>query len=307
MTRDVNAESYQWTITDGTTSRTIRSDDEEFEITGLIQGTSYTITVVASNSFGDSPASAPLMALTLPATPTIPVRVSATTESIQVRVFPVSTATSYTFEIVGPNAPAPAVSADAEHTFTGLDAGTSYAITCRATNATGSSPPSTAGVIPTIPPRPNRPVVVSSTSTSITLRVDPVMGAVDYEWLVGGIRSIGPATHTVTGVNTALTHNISVRARNSSGFSQASPEISDVRLPPGQAAKPIVVSSTATTLLCNVPVHTPGAASYEWNITNATGLDETRASTSTSHNFFGLVRGNRLHHPRQGREQHGAR
>ena len=289
------AESYTATITAGTTTITRAITSPIVEFTGLTPGTIYAITVVAINSFGSSAPSAPARFITLPSTPSAPIRVSATTESIQVRVAPVPSATSYTFSISGTNAPADAVSADPEHTFTGLDAGTEYTITCRAGNdmslGGGLSPPSTPSLFPTIPPRPNLPVVVSTTANAITLRVDPVMGADDYEWAIGAIRSFGPATHTISGINPAQAHNISVRARNSSGLSQASPQILDVRLPPGQAARPIVVSSTATTLLCNVPVHTPGAASYEWNITSAAGLDEDRASTSTSHNFFGLERG----------------
>jgi hypothetical protein len=113
-------------------------------VTGLINGTSYTFTVVATNALGNSLASAASNGVTPATVPDAPTSITAVAGNTQVTVSftaPVSnggsaitnyTVTSNTGGITGTGSSSPI-------TLTGLTNGTSYTFTVVATNSVGNS------------------------------------------------------------------------------------------------------------------------------------------------------------------------
>jgi hypothetical protein len=218
-------------------------------VTGLTNGTAYTLTVTATNAVGTSVASGPSNAvtpsnLTVPGAPTA---VSATAGNASATVSwtaPAngnSTITSYTVTpYIGSTAqptttvtgnPAPTTA-----TVTGLTNGTPYTFTVTATNAIGSGPPSAASnvVTPIAPTPPAAPTGVTATagngSVSLTWTAPANGGGTITSYTVTPSSgtpvtvtgSPAPANATVTGLVNGTTYTFTVTATNSAGTSAAS-------------------------------------------------------------------------------------
>lgn len=136
-------------------------------VTGLTDGTAYTLTVAAINAVGTGPASVPSAAVTPAAPPGAPTGLSGTSGNGQVSLTWTAPAgdggSPVTGYVVTPSiggvtqTPITLASTATTDTVTGLTNGTTYTFTVAATNAAGTGPDSTAsaGVTPaTVPGAP---------------------------------------------------------------------------------------------------------------------------------------------------------
>jgi titin len=158
-----------------------------YTVAGLVNGTTYTFTVLAINGSGAGPESAPSNAVT-PAPPTVPSAPSGVTGVARDRAVALTwtppfqdggaTITSYRITpYIGSNAQTPVNtgSSSTGFTVTGLTNGTAYTFRVAATNSVGTGPDSapSAPVTPAVPPA--NPIVLENQNpgtTSWRLTVD---------------------------------------------------------------------------------------------------------------------------------------
>lgn len=148
-----NSVSLSWTASAGATSYKVYNGDTLADtvtgttatVTGLAPSTAYTFTVIASNSAGDSPPSAPVTAttdeppVTKPNAPTGLQVTGTTTNTVSLSWTASPTAASY--DVYNGSAIAVSVTGTSA-TVTGLAPNTSYTFTVVAKNSAGDSPPS---------------------------------------------------------------------------------------------------------------------------------------------------------------------
>jgi len=205
-------------------------------ITGLTNGTAYTVTVRATNSVGNSIESDPSNSVTPATVPDPPTGVSAAAGNGQAVVSftaPAnngSTITSYTVTSSGGQT---ATGGASPITVLGLNNGTAYTFTVIATNGIGDSAASTASsaVTPASGSKPGAPTAVSAvpgtTSTSATVSftapVNPGTPAYTQFTVTsapGGLSTTTSASPAiVTGLTAGITYSFSVVATNTVGNS----------------------------------------------------------------------------------------
>ncbi|MBV9822383.1 MAG: fibronectin type III domain-containing protein [Actinobacteria bacterium] len=211
-------------------------------VTGLSDGTSYTFTVHATNSEGDSAESAASAAVTPAALPGAPTGVSATPGNGQASVSftaPASdggaTITGYT--VTASPGGATATCSSSPCVVTGLTGGTSYTFTVHATNDIGDSPESaaSAAVTPVGPPAKPASVqltpgdgqigisfpVPASNGSAITGYEVTTDGGLSWTTLNSTVAN-GTVTGTVTGLSNGTAYSVQVRAVNVNGEGAAS-------------------------------------------------------------------------------------
>lgn len=189
------------------------------EVTGLVNGTAYTFTVVAVNSLGTSSASAASNSVTPAGLPAAPTNVVATIGDASASVaFTAGSSngspiTNYT--VTASPGGATASGESSPITVTGLTNGTAYTFTVVATSAIGSSVASSAsaGVTP-LPPAPGVitkfAVKPASSSTVVSWEAPTTGGPVD-SYIIQRRSTFGaPSTWTdvVTLPATTLTHTV---------------------------------------------------------------------------------------------------
>ncbi len=213
------------------------ADTTEHTVTGLTNGTEYTLAVRAVNLTGDGAASS--VDATPIAIPSAPANLRATPGNGQVELrwddpndssiteyqYSTNGGTNFT-DITGSNADT------TEHTVTDLTNGTEYTLAVRAVNGQGSGPASTVIARPIAPPA--APVISS---------VGPGYRQVELEWddpndstitgyqvstdgggkfaEIGG-SGAGTTTHTVTDLKNGTEYTLAVRAMNDAGEGDAS-------------------------------------------------------------------------------------
>ena len=209
---------------------------------GLVNGTSYSATVVAVNSAGRSAASAARTVTPVASRPSAPRAVSAMAFGLHARVtwLPVTGLSSPVTSYTATSAPGGLTCTSTTTTcvFSELDAGTSYTFTVTATNVVGTSPDSAPSAPITILDRPDSPtnVTLAPSPDSIGVSWDAPISdggsAIDgynaTAYLASGgapvahCRIAGATACEITGLSTSTSYVVRVMAHNTMGYSIAS-------------------------------------------------------------------------------------
>ncbi len=234
--------------TDGTNYTTLNPADatSPITITGLTNGTTYSIRLKAINSAGQSPASsavsvAPTASVSAPDAPT---GLSATPGDREVTISFTAgngngaTITNYAYSLDGSSFsnlnPADAMS---PITITGLTNGTTYSIRLKAINSAGQSPASSA-ISVTLPNVPDAPTGLSASAGNNRVTISFTEGnsngaaITNYAYSLNGssYTNLSPADATspitITGLTNGTTYSIRLKAINFAGQSPASSAIS---------------------------------------------------------------------------------
>ncbi|NBV26591.1 MAG: hypothetical protein EBR99_04695, partial [Actinobacteria bacterium] len=226
-------------------------------VRGLVNGTSYSATVVAVNSAGRSAASAARTVTPVASSPNAPRAVSAITFGLHARVtwLPVTGLSSPVTSYTATSTPGALTCTSATPTcvISELEAGTSYTFTVTATNAVGTSPDSTPSAAITILDRPDSPtnITLAPSPDSIGVSWDAPASdggsAIDSYKATAYLASSGaPVAHCrisgataceIAGLSTATSYVVRVMAHNTVGYSIASSTAGPVLTgynPPGQ-------------------------------------------------------------------------
>ena len=272
-------------------------------VSGLTDGISYTFTLVATNSAGNSPASAasnPVTPVGAPGAPTSIVAsyTAGTTESSVAFTAPTNNGgaaiTGYT--VTSNPGGLTATGASSPLVVTGLSMNQAYTFTVVANNGSASVASAASNSITTVPVVPTAPLnlVASSTasgSASIAFDVPTSNGgAAITNYVVtsnpaGGTGSGSASPIAVSGLTNGISYTFTLVATNSAGNSPAS-AASNAVTPVGAPSAPtsIVASYTAGTTESSVaftaPTNNGGAAITGYTVTsNPGGLTATGASS----------------------------
>jgi hypothetical protein len=225
---------------------TVTTTGAQTTVTGLVNGTSYTFTVTATNAAGDSLASLPSPAITPSTVPGVPTGVTAVagnTEAMVSWTAPTdgggSVITGYTVSSE-PGGATVTTTGDTTATVAGLSNGTSYTFRVRATNVDGDSAASLASepVTPTapmtVPEAPVGVVAVAGTADAVvTWEAPPSDGGspitgysvtaapegVAPEGVTATVTMPGDRVATVTGLVAGTSYTFTVTATNVMGES----------------------------------------------------------------------------------------
>ena len=301
----------------GGTDSNAGSTSTSHVMTGLVNGTTYTFTVVAANSAGTGPASGPSNAV-IPATvPGAPVGASAAAGNGQATVTfnaPASNGGSAITGYTVVSNPAGGVDTNAgttatTHVVTGLANGTAYTFTVVATNGVGAGPASPASNSVTPANVPGAPTGASATAgnAQATVTFNPpasiggsaITGYTVVSNPAGGVDTNAGSTstsHVITGLTNGVSYTFTVRATNSVGTGPVSAPSNSV-IPatvPGAPANAVAAAgNTQATVTFTPPASNGGSAITGYTVISnpAGGTDSNAGSTSTSHVITGLTNG----------------
>jgi hypothetical protein len=214
-------------------------------VTGLTNGNTYTCTVIATNTDGDSTPSSPSLAVVPSTVPDAPAQPTVTAGNGQIQVTFTAPAangnpiTGYTVNCISSNGGAPGNQSDPAPpiTVTGLTNGHTYTCAVTATNLSGTGPASiaSAAVVPsTVPSRPAAPTIsAGNTLVHVAYRAPASNGGsrvTQYRLRCvstnGGVaRTVTPTANpwTVTGLTNGATYSCEAAAVNARGASAYSP------------------------------------------------------------------------------------
>jgi hypothetical protein len=304
--------SYTVTASPAGASTTVAGSQTTATVTALTNGTSYTFTVVATNAIGASAPSTASNAVTpsISAAPDAPTGVVAAAGAGLASVSwtaPSDNGNAITAYTVTASPGGASTSTDGTHTsatVAGLTDGTSYTFTVTATNAVGTSAPSTASnaVVPL--DVPGAPMNVSATAGAASAAVSwaaPVSNGsaiVDYTVTAspGGIAVTVPYTQTaasVTGLTDGASYTFTVVARNAVGTSVPSLP-SNAVVPAGVPGAPTSVVAVAGAGSASVTWSAPannGNPITSYTVTAAPGGAATTVFAQTSATVTGLLGG----------------
>jgi hypothetical protein len=235
-----------YTVTSSPGNITVSGASSPITVTGLTNGTSYTFTVIATNSVGDSVASSSSSAVTpftIPAAPTSLLLSSSTSSSVTITFtagnnggstitnYKYSTNNGTTYTVFSP------ADTSSPVTISGLSSSTTYQIKLRAINAAGDGAESTALTVTTASAisAPNPPTALSGVGGDNAIYVLFTAGSnggspiTNYEYSIDGGESFTPFSPeqttspvTITGVTNGISYDIQLKAVNSIGSSEAS-------------------------------------------------------------------------------------
>jgi sugar lactone lactonase YvrE len=236
---DGGAPITEYTVTSSSGEFTAQIDGETLStiVSGLTNGISYTFTVVATNSVGNSPAST-ASAATIPYTvPDVPTIVSVTATNTAATLTWSAPASNggnaiTTYTLSSSPASTTITTASTTATVTGLTNGITYTFTVRANNARGASAGANFAAVTPAPIAPSAPRSVTTTIVGSTATVSwlaPVSngGATITGYTVTSYPSIGSPvtvngttlTANVTGLAEGTEYTFAVFATNSVGNS----------------------------------------------------------------------------------------
>ena len=293
-------------------------------VTGLTNGTSYTFTVVAINSVGDSSASLASTAVTPRTTPSSPTSISAVPGDREASVswtLPTSNggAAIISYRVTSsPGGLTATVSGatTATATVTGLTNGTSYTFTVVATNSAGNSSASLASTAVTLinltvpseptgvtavrnPPNSHQASVSwtapvsdgGSPITSYSVNGRPVESS-NPIFQVSTTVSAGTTTTTLTGMHTGFTYGFTVEAINSVGSSSAA-LATNLTVPSSPTGVSAVAGNAQAVVSWTLPTSNGGAAITSYRVTSSpSGFTATvLGATTATATVTGLTNG----------------
>ncbi len=286
-------------------------------IADLKNGTAYTFSVLAENAAGTGPASAPSNSVTPFDVPEVPVNVTATAGNTQATVSfsaPLSdggsdiTGYTVTSDPSG-GSDVNAGSTATAHTITGLENGTVYTFSVKATNATGTGPasPPSNSVAPFL--IPGAPVKVKAIAGNARAKVSFSAPDSDGGSAITGytVTSNPPdgtdvnagsteMTHAITGLKNGTVYTFSVLASKAEGTGPASAPSNSVA-PSDVPGAPVDVIATAGNFQATVSFSAPdpddGITITGYTVTSnpSGGTDINAGSTATTHTITGLKNG----------------
>jgi titin len=308
---------YQYSLDGGTTWVSGGVTSSPLTISGLTNGTTYSILLRAVSAAGDGVASAPGSGTpsALPGAPTITsITPGGDGTSLGVAFVPGYTGgspiISYQFATsvgAGTNnfgSWTTATGTTSPLTITGLSNGTTYSVELRAMNNDGSGPPSVyvVGVTLTVPDAPTITALSPGDST-IQVSYSPYSSAndggsalseVDYS-LDGGTTWINAGTladpFTISSLTNGTPYNVMLRADNGVGDSVASSSSSSTpRTLPGAPTQVIATGgATSAQVTWNVPTSTGGAPILSYTASAYTGSTGGSAVSSCSSTSLGCT------------------
>jgi large repetitive protein len=278
-------------------------------VTALTNGTAYTFKVKATNGVGDSvlsPASAPTTPAGVPFAPSLPSAVRGDEQATVTFSAPGNNGaalTSYTVT-ASPGGAATTVTAPASSAVVpGLTNGTAYTFTVVATNAVGSSSPSTASTAVTpagVPGTMNAPTGMRGDTQAVISFVAPsdngdAISAYRVIASPGGAFAnvvSGATSATVTGLTNGTDYTFQVRATNGVGNSILSPA-SAVVTPSGvpfTMVAPTVTAASESATISFVAPGNNGAVITQYTVAASPG-GRTVTGTASSLTMTGLTNG----------------
>lgn len=277
-------------------------------ISGLTNGTSYTFTVVATNSEGDSAPSVASGAVVPSTVPDAPTSVSATGGNAQASVSftaPASNGGAAITEYTATSSPGgfTATGSSSPLVVSGLTNGTAYTFTVVATNIKGNSVASSASSSITPSTVPSAPTSVSASAgnaqATITFTASSSNGGATITGYTatsspGGLTATGSGSPlTITGLTNGTSYTFTVVATNSNGNSAASTASSAVvpsTVPGAPTSVSAVAGNTQATVSFTAPVSNGGSAITGYTATsNPGGFTATGASSPLT--ITGLTNG----------------
>jgi hypothetical protein len=295
--------SYTVTSSGG---QTASGGSSPITVLGLVNGTTYTFTVTATNIFGTSTASATSNSVTPATVPDAPIIGTATAANGQATVTfsaPVSnggsTITSYTVTSSGGQT---ATGGSSPITVLGLTNGVSYTFTVVAINSVGSSTASAVSnsIIPaTIPDAPTIGVATGGNGQATITFTPPINngGSAITSYTVtssgGHINSAGSSPITVTGLSNGTTYTFTVTATNAFGTSTASVAsnaVTPATVPDAPTNVAGSIADSSAYISWSAPAYNGGSAITSYTVTSSPG-GLTANSTTTNVIFTGLTNG----------------
>jgi titin len=303
--------NYQYSINNGAwTARSPAATTSPLSLTGLVNGTTYSIKLRAVNAAGGGTESVAVSVTPgVPGQPTA-VRASPGNASASITfMYPANNGAAITkYEYSNNNGAWTACNQVNSTTLsiTGLVNGTTYSIKIRAVNAVGGGTES-AAVSVTPGSQPTAPTGLSATAGNTTASIAFTAPAstggsaiTNYQILIdnGTWNPRSPAATTsplsLTGLTNGRTYSIKLRAVNATGGGNESVAVS---VTPGLAGAPTNLVATATnggaSIAFTAPASTGGAAitNYQYAINNGAWTARSPVATTSPLSLTGLVNG----------------
>ena len=287
-------------------------------VSGLTNGTAYTVSVTATNAVGTSTASKSSASFTPSTKPGAPTTVKLTAANASLGVAWTAPAdnggsavTSYT-ATASPGGASCATTSGTTCTITGLTNGTAYTVTVTATNANGTGPASTPSAAAT-------PITTASAPTSVAIAATTTAGQLKVTWVApasnggsaitgytataspGGKTCTAAATAltcTVTGLTSGTKYTVSVTATNAAGVGAAgtsgtaAPKLGTKPVAPSAPSGLTLQASNGSLVVSwSAPANDGGSAITHYTATASPGGATCRATTATTCTISGLKRG----------------
>lgn len=318
----------RYTVTSSPSSRRCTSTSATTcTVTGLVNGTAYTFTVVARNTAGNSVASAPSSPVTPRTVPGAPTGVSATAGNAAAEVSWSAPASNGGAAITGytatssPDGRTCASSGATTCAVAGLTNGTEYTFRVVATNAAGSSAASSPSgpVVPLAVPDPPTDVsaVAGNGSADVSWSAPASSGSAPISEYTATsspdgrtCTSSAPSTScTVTGLTNGTAYTFRATARSAAGTSEASAESGEVTpdvLPDAPAGVNAVPGNREAAVSWTAPATNGGSAIIGYTVSASPGDQVCTTTGDTACTVSGLDNGTAYSFSVVARNQMGA-
>ncbi|HET7902091.1 MAG TPA: family 16 glycosylhydrolase [Candidatus Nanopelagicales bacterium] len=240
-----------------------------FADSGLVNGTAYSYTVVASNGTGDSAATTAVSATPRAPAPATPTGLVATAGNAQVALSWTASAYATSYKVLRGGTQVGTLSGTS-YVDTGLTNGTAYGYAVVASNTTGDSTATAAVAATPRPPAPTTPtgLVATAGNAQVSLSWTASANATSYKVLRNGTQVAAPTGTTFTdgGLTNGTAYSYTVVASNMTADSSASAAASAT--PTASSTLPPIPAGYSQTFLDDFTGST--VDSSKWNVRNNT-------------------------------------